>query len=213
MGKIIDILSGNEMIDNQIPCLHNGSYQIVLADPPWTFKTYSKKGKGKSAERHYDCMNLDDIAALPIDHITDKNAALALWVTDPHLQNGIAIMNMWGFTYKTILHTWVKLNHDQSKNRYVKSTGYYTRSNPECLLLGIKGKMPRFNKNIDQIIAEPRREHSRKPDCVRQNLVELFGDLPRIELFARETVDGWESWGNETTKFNAEELEIEVELE
>ena len=73
--------------------------------------------------------------------------------------------------------------------------------------------MPRLNKNIDQIIAEPRREHSRKPDCVRQNLVELFGDLPRIELFARETVDGWESWGKETTKFNAEELEIEVELE
>ena len=210
MAKVYDILSGVEMIPHNLP---ESKFQIIYADPPWTFKTYSKKGKGRSAERHYDCLSLEEIAGLPIDHIADDNCALAMWVTDPHLQNGLSIMNMWGFTYKTILHTWIKLNKDQSKNRYAKKMGYYSRSNPECLLLGIKGRMQRFDTNIDQIIAEPTREHSRKPDIVRDNLVKLFGDVSRIELFARQSFNGWEHWGNETEKFNEEELEIDVELE
>ena len=210
MAKIFDINSGNELMPYPFP---DRTFGIIYADPPWTFKTYSSKGKGKSAEKHYDCMTLDDIALLPVSELADEDCALALWVTDPHLQNGLAVMNHWGFTYKTVLHTWVKLNKDQTKNRYVKSTGYYTRSNPESLLLGTRGRPQRLNRNIDQIIAEPRREHSRKPDVVRDNLVKLFGDIPRIELFARETVDGWESWGNESKKFNPGELEVEVELE
>jgi N6-adenosine-specific RNA methylase IME4 len=210
MAKVYDIVSGNEVVVNTLP---EQTFNLIYCDPPWSFKTWGGKGTNRSAENHYNTMSLDDIANLPIGDIADENCALAMWTTDPHLQNALYIMNIWGFTYKTILHTWVKVNKDQSKNRYFKGTGYYTRSNPECLLLGMKGKMKRQDKNIDQVIVEPRREHSRKPDIVRTNLVKLFGDVPRIELFARESFDGWSSWGNETEKFNDEELEIEVELE
>lgn len=199
MAKIFDILSGDQLIPHNFP---NTKFGIIYCDPPWTFKTYSSKGKGKSAEKHYDCMSLEDIAALPLDEISDDNCALAMWVTDPHLQNALEVMNYWGFTYKTVLHTWIKLNKDQTNNTYFKGTGYYSRSNPEMILLGTKGRMQRFDTNIDQIIAEPRREHSRKPDVVRQNLVRMFGDIPRIELFARASTDGWETWGNETKKFD-----------
>lgn len=171
-------------------------YNIIYADPPWTYKVWSKKGKGRSAESHYKCMNKEDIQKLPIENICADNAVLFLWVTYPCLLEGIELIEKWGFTYKTCAFSWVKMN--KKKNTPFLGMGYYTRANNEICLLATKGKpLKRINRNVEQIILSPIREHSRKPDEVRQRIVNLFGDLPRVELFARNTTEGWDVWGNE----------------
>lgn len=171
-------------------------YNIIYADPPWTYKVWSKKGKGRSAESHYSCMAKEDIQNLPIQNICEENAVLFLWVTYPCLLEGIELIGKWGFTYKTCAFSWVKMN--KKKNTPFVGMGYYTRANNEICLLATKGKpLKRINRNVEQIILSPIREHSRKPDEVRQRIVNLFGDLPRVELFARNTTDGWDVWGNE----------------
>ena len=210
MGKVYDILSGNETFD--YAPLPNKSFKIVYADPNWRFKTYSEKGKGRSADKHYKTSNVDELATLPVEQIADKDCILFLWVSNPMLIDAINLAHTWGFQYKTVAFTWVKQNKNTSG--YFKGMGYWTRKNPEMCLLFTKGKPKRVSMNVEQLIISPRREHSRKPDEIKDRIVELMGDVPRIELFARHSPDdGWDYWGNESTKFNDEELEIEVELE
>ena len=171
-------------------------YNIIYADPPWTYKVWSKKGKGRSAESHYPCMQKEEIQNLPIENITEQNAVLFLWVTFPCLLEGLELIEKWGFTYKTCAFSWIKMN--KKKNTPFIGMGYYTRANNEICLLATKGKpLKRINRNVEQVILSPIREHSRKPDEIRQRIVNLFGDLPRIELFARNTMQGWDVWGNE----------------
>ena len=171
-------------------------YNIIYADPPWTYKVWSKKGKGRSAESHYPCMQKEEIQNLPIENITEQNAVLFLWVTFPCLLEGLELIEKWGFTYKTCAFSWIKMN--KKKNTPFIGMGYYTRANNEICLLATKGKpLKRINRNVEQVILSPIREHSRKPDEIRQRIVNLFGDLPRIELFARNTTQGWDVWGNE----------------
>ena len=171
-------------------------YNIIYADPPWTYKVWSKKGKGRSAESHYPCMQKEEIQNLPIGNITEQNAVLFLWVTFPCLLEGLELIEKWGFTYKTCAFSWIKMN--KKKNTPFIGMGYYTRANNEICLLATKGKpLKRINRNVEQVILSPIREHSRKPDEIRQRIVNLFGDLPRIELFARNTTQGWDVWGNE----------------
>ena len=171
-------------------------YNIIYADPPWTFKTYSKKGKEKkSAECHYNCMNINDIYNLPIQDISTDDCILFLWVTFPLLQEGIETIKRWGFTYKTCAFNWVKKN--KKSDSFFWGLGYWTRSNSEICLLATKGKPKRISKSVHQIINTAIEEHSRKPFIARDKIVELCGDLPRIELFARQTVENWDCWGNE----------------
>ena len=171
-------------------------YSIIYADPPWTYKVWSKKGKGRSAENHYSCMKKDEIQALPIKSISEKDAVLFLWVIYPCLLEGLELIEKWGFTYKTCGFSWVKMN--KKKNTPFVGMGYYTRANNEICLLATKGKpLKRLKRNVEQVILSPIREHSRKPDEIRDRIVNLFGDLPRIELFARNTTEGWDVWGNE----------------
>ena len=171
-------------------------YNIIYADPPWTYKVWSKKGAGRTAESHYKCMSKQEIQELPIQNICEKDAVLFLWVTYPCLLEGIELIEKWGFTYKTCAFSWVKMN--KKKNTPFIGMGYYTRANNEICLLATKGKpLKRINKNVEQVILSPIREHSRKPDEIRNRIVNLFGDLPRIELFARQKTDGWDVWGNE----------------
>lgn len=215
MGKVYDILSGNETFD--FSPLPKKSYKIIYADPNWRFKTYSDKGKGRSAENHYPTSTLEELASLPVESIADKDCVLFMWVTDPMLIDALNLAHAWSFQYKTVAFTWVKQN--RTKSGYWKGMGYWSRKNPEMCLLFTKGKPKRVNNNVEQLIISMRREHSRKPDEVKKRIVDLMGDLPRIELFARQSLDkGWDYWGNETTKFNARdeevaELEIEVELD
>ena len=170
-------------------------YQVIYADPPWTFKTYSKKGKGKSAENHYNCMKKKDIQKLPIQDIADDDCILFLWVTFPNLKEGIELIEKWGFTYKTCAFNWVKRN--KKANSWFWGLGYWTRSNSELCLLATKGKPKRVSASVHQVLDDRIRSHSQKPDSARIKIVELCGDVPRIELFARQKTDGWDVWGNE----------------
>ena len=173
----------------------NSKYKVIYADPPWHFRSYSKKGEGRNATQHYDCMSISDICKLPVGDLSDDNCTLLMWAVDPMLPEALEVIKAWGFKYKTVGFTWAK----QNKNYLGMFTGlgYWTRSNPEMCLLATKGKPKRISKSVRQLIHAPRREHSRKPDRIRHDIVNLCGDLSRIELFARQKFDGWDAWGNE----------------
>ena len=170
-------------------------YKIIYADPPWQYRVYSQKGQGRSAENHYHTMNIKDIMALPVDKIADKDCILFLWITFPCLKEGIEVMERWGFKYKTCGFNWVKRN--KKKNTYFMGLGFWTRSNSEVCLIGTKGQPKRVSKSVSQICDARIMEHSRKPAEIRERIVELCGELPRIELFARDKVKGWDSLGDE----------------
>jgi N6-adenosine-specific RNA methylase IME4 len=182
----------------------NKKYNIIYADPPWTFKTYSEKGKlHKSAELHYHCMDINDIYNLPVVNLADDNCILFLWVIFPLLQEGLETIERWGFSYKTCAFNWVKKN--KIADSYFYGLGYWTRIGSELCLLATKGHPKRMSKSVHQICDARIREHSRKPDEIRNKIVKLCGDLPRLEMFAREKVSGWDSWGNEV------ESDIDIE--
>jgi len=167
-------------------------YQIIYADPPWN---YDDQGCQGTMANHYKGMPLEEIKSLPINRITDKDCVLFLWVTYPMLKEGLEVIGAWGFNYRTIAFQWVKLNRNNMGAFY--GLGRWTRGNTEPCLLATKGKPRRFNNSVFQLIMVPVQRHSQKPAEVRDRIVALMGDLPRIELFARQRVDGWDCWGNE----------------
>ena len=174
----------------------NKRYDVIYADPPWRFLTYSEKGKGRSAERHYPTMAKEEIKALPVNIISAKDSVLFLWITAPCLIEGLELIKAWGFTYKTIAFTWVKQNKRNDKP--FMGLGYYTRANAEYCLIATKGKvLKRQSRSVSSVIISHIERHSKKPDEVRKRIVELYGERPRIELFAREKADGWDCFGNE----------------
>lgn len=144
-------------------------------------------------------MNVDDICNLQVSDITDKNSILFLWCTWPTIEDGFKVISSWGFKYKTCAFTWVKTN--RKSDSLFWGMGYWTRSNTEIVLLATKGSPKRQKANIHQVITAPIGEHSKKPDIVRNKIVELCGNLPRIELFGRRRVEGWDVWGNQVDKF------------
>jgi N6-adenosine-specific RNA methylase IME4 len=168
-------------------------YQIIYADPPWSYKVWSKKGLGRSAESHYRTMDKIDIQNLKIP--SADTCTLFLWVTAPCLIEGIELCKAWGFEYKTIGFTWIKKN--KKADSLFWGMGYWTRANAELCLIATKGNPKRVAKNVHQVVYTPIENHSKKPDEVRNRIVKLMGDLPRIELFARQKTDGWDVWGNE----------------
>ena len=170
-------------------------YQIIYADPPWQYKVWSKKGQGRSAENHYPTMSISELSRLPVKELADKDCALFLWVTFPVLYQIYDLISAWGFTYKTAAFVWVKQNRKAPSLFW--GMGHWTRTNAEICILAIKGHPKRISARVHQIIVSHIREHSRKPDEARERIVELMGDLPRIELFARQKVPGWDCWGNE----------------
>ena len=169
-------------------------YNIIYADPPWKYST--------NVSKKYLCLPIKDIQAFPIQQIADDNCALFLWSVYAILPECIETLKKWGFRYVTVAFTWIKTNKKDG-NPFM-GMGNWTRANAEVCLLGVKGHLSRKSKKVRQVVLSPLREHSRKPDEIRENIVELLGDLPRIELFARQTVKGWDCWGNETKKFNKE---------
>ena len=188
--------------------LRKNAYGVIYADPAWTFTTRSDKGKDRSPEQHYDCMTLDDIKALPVRDLAAKNCVLLIWVIDTHLPMALEVIEAWGFKYKTKAFNWVKTNKDGSP---FTGMGFWTRANPEDCLMAINvqedvllatiGQPKREAKDVRRLVLSPRREHSRKPDEIRDEIERLVPG-PYVELFARHTKDGWDSWGNQTTKFN-----------
>ncbi len=140
-------------------------------------------------------MHVQEIMDLPVSGIASDNAALFLWATFPRLREALAVMDAWGFRYRTVGFTWVKLNGRQKTPFF--GTGYYTKSNAEICLLGVRGQLKPVCNGMSSIVLAPRRRHSEKPSEVRDRIVSLFGDRSRIELFAREHTPGWEVWGAE----------------
>lgn len=171
-------------------------YNIIYADPPWQYKD-KRTGKKISggASNHYNTMNIEDIKKIPIKDLADKNCMLFLWVTFPNLQEGLDVIKEWGFEYKTLGFSWIKTNKKNGKPFF--GIGYYTKSNCEVCLIGVKGKPLKVSNYVSSVIIHPKEEHSKKPNEVRNKIIELCGDLPRIELFARQQVEGWDCWGNE----------------
>ena len=174
--------------------LPNKKYGVIYADPPWSFKTYSEKGKDRSPEKHYPVLSIADIIQLPVDRIAKDNAVLLMWVIDPLLDQAFKVIDAWGFKYKTVGFTWAKSN--KTKPGFFTGLGYWTRGNPEMCLLATKGKPKRLSKSVPQLVIDQRREHSKKPDIMYKHIENLL-EGPYIELFARQKVSGWDAWGNE----------------
>lgn len=183
-------------------------YQIIYADPAWKYgskELYGDKINGykngqrkrfSPIERKYKTMDAKDICSLPVKEILDDDCALFLWVTDSHIKEGIKVMESWGFKYRTIAFVWLKKYNTGTR---VYNFAPWTLKSTEICLLGIKGRMSKFKKSncVKQLVEEERTQHSKKPNEVRNRIEELFGDLPRIELFARQKTEGWDAWGNE----------------
>jgi len=172
----------------------SSKYQIIYADPPWPYDN-PKNHKPKLGGYTYATMSLQEIHQLNVQEIADDNCALFLWATMPKLPEAIETMRAWGFRYITCAFVWVKQN-PRGVGIY-SGLGHYTNGNAELCLLGKRGRIKRIAKNIKQIVLAPRGRHSVKPHEVRERIVGLLGDLPRIELFARERVEGWDAYGNE----------------
>lgn len=179
-------------------------YNILHIDPPWAFENWSEKGEGRNASQHYRTMTWDRIAALPVGHLAAADCACFLWCCDPLLDKGFDVLRAWGFRFTTVAFTWAK--RTSTGRNWHMGTGYYTRANPETCLLGMMGSLDRKSAAVRQLVVEPLREHSRKPDRVAGDIVKLFGDLPRAELFARTSRPGWDCWGAEADKFETEAL-------
>lgn len=169
-------------------------YQIIYADPPWR---YDQKGVEGAAERHYSTMSQEDICRLPIKSISAKDSILFLWATFPQLPAALQVISAWGFKYKTVAFLWLKKN--RKADSWFFGLGFWTRGNAEVCLLATRGHPKRKSANIHQFIISPIEAHSKKPDIVRDRIVELAGDVPRIELFARQMTPGWDVWGNEVS--------------
>jgi len=183
-------------------------YNIIYADPPWEYGDFSSRG----VENKYSTMKIDDICNLNVENIAKVDCVLFLWATFPKLPEALKVVAAWGFEYKTCAFNWVKRNKEN--NGYFWGMGKWTRANSEICLLATRGKPTRISADIHSVIDSRIREHSEKPNITRNKIVELMGDLPRIELFARgdrekdlfgyNALNGWDVWGNE--------IESDIEL-
>ena len=178
-------------------------YDVLLVDPPWSYgdkgfgkrpNDFTVKGSFAPEAGRYQTMSIQDIKLLPIKEIANKNSSLLLWATSPLLPEALDTMDSWGFKYKTIAFCWSKYT---SNGREVANLGQWTLGNIELCLLGTRGHPKRVDRTVRQLVRAERTIHSRKPEEVRRRIEQLFGDVPRIELFARGKVPGWDVWGNE----------------
>lgn len=170
------------------------NYQLIYADPPWTYRDKANAGK-RGAGHKYPLMTVPELCALNVGSIAGPDCLLAMWWVAPMPEEAMSVVKAWGFTLKTMKgFTWHK------RTKYGKShlgMGNYTRANTEDCLFATRGRPVRVSASVRQFIDAPRRRHSEKPDEARQRLVQLVGDVPRIELFARCVTPGWDVWGNE----------------
>ena len=181
--------------------LPRGYFGGILVDAAWRFKTWSEKGKGRSAEQHYPTMTMDELRALDVAGLAARDLVLFLWAVWPMLPQALALIEAWGFKYKTCGFCWTKADASQldmfrDDTDVAIGTGYWTRANTEPCLLATRGQPRRIHADVRQAIIEPRREHSRKPDAIHGRIERLVAG-PYLEMFARRRRPGWTVWGNE----------------
>ena len=181
--------------------IHRKKYQVIYADPPWpeSDPVRDKRNRRRLANSYYKTMKAEEILGLAdrIKLLTADCAALFLWTTPRHLPLAIETMEAWGFQFVVVGFTWMKKNVNNDQPFF--GMGYYTRSNAEFCLMGRKGSLKPVDHSISSAVYEPRRKHSQKPDTVRERIERLFGDVPRLELFARERSKGWDVWGDQVS--------------
>ncbi len=171
-----------------------GPFSVILADPPWRFQSNSAARPGRNARRHYDCMALPDICAMPVADIAARDALLLMWVTVPFAELAFDVVKAWGFRYKSQL-VWPKESI---------GTGYWARNRHEIVYICRRGQFPcRTALFPDSIIPGAQREHSRKPEWVHDMVDRMYMDLTKLEMFARRPREGWTVWGDQTDKFAA----------
>ena len=185
-------------------------FSVILSDPPWHYNNRKTGGErcnktkfGGGAQKHYPLMRDKDLISLApaVQGIAADNCAHFMWATYPRLDFAMDLLKAWGFRWATVAFTWVKRNKADTSEIY--GPGYYTASNPEICLLGIRGKMRPTRKMTPSVIVCPRMEHSRKPDL--HPLIEaMYPDLAGIEMFARARREGWSAVGNEVSGFSVE---------
>lgn len=168
-------------------------YNIIYIDPPWSYKDKANSGE-RGVEYKYSTMSDEQLLSLPIKEIAADNSVMFMWATFPRLEFAMDAMKAWGFEYKTVGFLWCKKN--KKADSWFWGMGNWTRANAEICLMGVRGKPKRNSPKVHQLVTARIGEHSAKPPEVRERIVELCGDLPRIEIFARETVPGWTVIGN-----------------
>ena len=193
--------------------LPDGEFDLIAADPPWRFTSYSDLGLERAPEAHYDTITLEDLCALPVRSVAAKDCHLMLWINTPSLAAGFhtKILRAWGFKPSSVAFVWVKTKKTPRKigalqpitsEDFAMGLGKTTRQNAELVILGRRGRPKRYDNAIHQIIAEPRREHSRKPDEFYRRAERYAApNARRLDLFARQPREGWTVWGNQTDKF------------
>lgn len=171
-------------------------FRCILADPPWRFKVWSNKGLGRSAERYYPTLTLDDIRSFPIADVAADDCWLFLWVTGPFLTIGahVPLMTAWGFKPSGVMFTWAKRTENDLGWHF--GLGYTSRHNAEFCLVARRGHPKRLSRSIPELIVAPVSQHSRKPVEAHQR-IEAFCPGPRLELFARKRRRGWTVFGNQ----------------
>lgn len=199
--------------------LQKNGYGAVVADPPWKFQAYSKLGLKRAPERHYETQALEWICGLPVADLAAKDCHLFLWIPGPWLAAGHhrVVLDAWGFEPSSMHTIWLKPKKAYRTQyslfslvdaaSFIMGMGHTSRQNAEFVILGRKGSPQRHTKRMHQLLIEPRREHSRKPDAMRDRIEEYIGpDSKIVELFARSSLGRprWDFWGNETNKFNEE---------
>ena len=167
-------------------------YNIIYADPPWR---YERNGVQGAAEQQYPTMRIDELCRLPVAELSEKDSVLFLRATFPKLREALRVIKAWGFEYKSVAFVWLKRN--RSGRGWFYGLGFWTRGNAPPRPLAPPAHPNPNSHRVPTALISPLRGHSRKPDEARDKIIELVGDLPRIELFAREKADGWDAWGNE----------------
>lgn len=170
-----------------------GPFSVIYADPPWSYKN---KASRACADNHYPTMSVADLCALPVAGIAAADAVLVMWHVPTMPLEALRVVEAWGFTFKTMKgFTWAKrTKHDKEHI----GLGNYTRANTEDALIAVRGRgLERLDRGVRQLVMASMGRHSKKPDEVRERIVRLWGDVPRIELFARAAAPGWACWGNE----------------
>lgn len=169
-----------------------GPYSLIYADPPWQYRDRCNAGK-RGACHKYEVMDLRTICRLPIEEIAAPDCVLAMWWVPPMPAEALRVVDAWGFRHVTMAgFTWAKRT---SGGKWAFGMGHWSRANSESCLIAVRGRPKRASASVSQLIEAPIGRHSAKPPEVRDRLVALCGDVPRIELFARDRVCGWSAWG------------------
>lgn len=209
------------MSGDLIPCgpfagLPWQGYSVLAVDPPWAFASNSEASPGRNARRHYDTMTVSEICRLPVAMLAAEQSACFLWITGPFLAIGahVDVLGHWGFSVSSIAFTWIKLKKGRALEQFTQKDlfvgqGLTTRKNAEFVVLGVRGKSLRQASDVLDVIIEPVREHSRKPEQFYRR-VEIYAGpkARRIDIFSRQSRPGWNSWGLEKEKFDVKENQI-----